>query len=137
MLNKSPNTHELYFVKMNTRKCGFFRHKDMPISADDAQQIKPMTSERAAVLWSTMVSFREHDHPDFFDKTDWCGKEESFNETLNWENALEAGEEQLPEAILAHLDWPTQQCIFAWHATISSKLALLSLNVVAKTLCFS
>ena len=63
------------------KKAWVFRHKDMPISADDAQQIKPMTSERAAVLWSTMVS-REHDHPDFFDKTDWCGKEESFIETL-------------------------------------------------------
>ena len=93
------------------KKAWVFRHKDMPISADDAQQIKPMTSERAAVLWSTMVS-REHDHPDFFDKTDWCGKEESFIETLNWESAWEAGEEQLPEAILAHLDWEANTTVY-------------------------
>ena len=95
---------------MNTKK-RVFRHKDLPIIAADAQQIKPMSSERAAVLWSTMVS-REHDHPDFFDKTDWCGKEDSFTETINWENAWEAGEEQLPEAILAHLDWEANTTVY-------------------------
>ena len=51
------------------KKAWVFRHKDMPISSEDAAQIKPMSAERAAVLWTTMVS-REHDHPDFFDKTD-------------------------------------------------------------------
>lgn len=47
------------------KKAWVFRHKDIPVSDIDAANIKPMTSERAAVLWTTMVS-REHDHPDFF-----------------------------------------------------------------------
>ena len=58
------------------KKAWVFRHKDIPVSDIDAANIKPMTSERAAVLWTTMVS-REHDHPDFFDKTDWCAQEQA------------------------------------------------------------
>lgn len=93
------------------KKAWVFRHKDLPVSEEDAARIKPMTSERAAVLWSTMVS-REFDHPDFFDKTDWCGKEESFSDEVNWEDAWENGDVSLPQAILDHLDWQANTTVY-------------------------
>ncbi|WP_394192428.1 DUF2947 domain-containing protein [Pseudoalteromonas atlantica] len=93
------------------KKAWVFRHQDAPVSEQDLALIKPMSHERAAVLWSTMVS-REHDHPDFFDKTDWCGKEETFTETVRWEDAWEEGTEQPPEEILAHLDWQANTTVY-------------------------
>ena len=71
-----------YITLDDYKKAWVFRHKDMPVSADDAANIKPMSLERAAVLWTTMVS-REFDHPDFFDKTDWCGQDESYSQEVN------------------------------------------------------
>ncbi|MFY8328626.1 DUF2947 domain-containing protein [Pseudoalteromonas sp. ZZD1] len=93
------------------KKAWVFRHQDAPVSEQDLALIKPMSHERAAVLWSTMVS-REHDHPDFFDKTDWCGKDENFTQTVHWEAAWEEGAEQPPEEILAHLDWQANTTVY-------------------------
>lgn len=93
------------------KKAWVFRHQDMPVSEQDLALIKPMSHERAAVLWSTMVS-REHDHPDFFDKTDWCGKEESFPQTIHWEAAWEEGEAELPQEVLDHLDWQANTTVY-------------------------
>ena len=93
------------------KKAWVFRHQDAPVSEQDLALIKPMSHERAAVLWSTMVS-REHDHPDFFDKTDWCGKEDTFTETVRWEDAWEEGEALPPEEILAHLDWQANTTVY-------------------------
>jgi hypothetical protein len=58
-----------------------------------------------------MVS-REFDHPDFFDKTDWCGQDESFTQEVNWQDAWENSDEQLPEAILTHLDWQANTTVY-------------------------
>ncbi|MGO2010434.1 MAG: DUF2947 domain-containing protein [Pseudoalteromonas sp.] len=93
------------------KKAWVFRHQDAPVNEQDLALIKPMSSERAAVLWSTMVS-REHDHPDFFDKTDWCGKEENFTQTLHWEAAWEEGAELPPQEILDHLDWQANTTVY-------------------------
>ena len=100
-----------YILLDDYKKAWVFRHKDIPVSDEDAARIKPMSEERAAVLWATMVS-REHDHPDFFDKTDWCGKEESFSEEVNWEDAWENSDEHLPQSILEHLDWQANTTVY-------------------------
>jgi len=93
------------------KKAWVFRHQDAPVTDQDLALIKPMSHERAAVLWSTMVS-REHDHPDFFEKTDWCGNEDNFSQTIHWEAAWEAGAEQLPAEILAHLGWQANTTVY-------------------------
>lgn len=100
-----------YILLDDYNKAWVFRHKDMPVSDNDAINIKPMTSERAAVLWTTMVS-REHDHPDFFDKTDWCAQEHNFSQSVNWEKTWELAGEQLPEVILSHLDWQANTTVY-------------------------
>jgi hypothetical protein len=93
------------------KKAWVFRHKEMPISHDDIKRIKPMTTERAAVLWSTMVS-RIHDHPDFFDTTDWCGLEENFSDDVNWQDAWESAENSLPDEIVEHLGWEANTTVY-------------------------
>lgn len=93
------------------KKAWVFRHQDAPVTDQDLALIKPMSHERAAVLWSTMVS-REHDHPDFFEKTDWCGNDDNFSQTIAWEAAWEEGAEQLPTEILAHLEWQANTTVY-------------------------
>lgn len=51
-----------------------------------------MIVECVVVLWIIMVSC-EYDYFDFFDKIDWCGKDDSFFEIVNWENVWEVGDE--------------------------------------------
>ncbi|MBQ4831965.1 DUF2947 domain-containing protein [Pseudoalteromonas sp. MMG010] len=93
------------------KKAWVFRHKDMPVSAEDAKRIKPMAKERAAVLWSTMVS-RVHDHPDFFDTSDWCGLEENFSHDINWQDVWEVSGAALPEEIITHLGWEANTTVY-------------------------
>ncbi|MBH0057066.1 DUF2947 domain-containing protein [Pseudoalteromonas sp. SWXJZ94C] len=93
------------------KKAWVFRHKDIPVSDEDAANIKPMSHERAAVLWTTMVS-REFDHPDFFDDTDWCGQDKSFSQEVNWEDAWENGDALPPEAILTFLGWEANTTVY-------------------------
>ena len=47
-----------------------FKHKSLPISDSDKTKIKPMTANRAKVLWDGNIS-KQVDHPDFFKKGDW------------------------------------------------------------------
>ncbi|WP_411020875.1 DUF2947 family protein, partial [Salmonella sp. ZJJH19_0138] len=54
----------------------------------------------------------EHDHPDFFEKTDWCGNDDNFSQTIAWEAAWEEGAEQLPTEILTHLDWQANTTVY-------------------------
>ncbi|WP_277054141.1 DUF2947 domain-containing protein [Pseudoalteromonas marina] len=93
------------------RKAWVFRHKDIPVSSDDAAKIKPMSDERAAVLWSTMVS-REFDHPDFFDDSMWCGQDKNFNDEVNWEAAWENGDALPPQEILEFLGWEANTTVY-------------------------
>ncbi|MEJ6476536.1 DUF2947 domain-containing protein [Pseudoalteromonas piscicida] len=99
-----------YIALDDYKKAWVFKHKDLPIEASDLALIKPMTAARAAVLWSTMVS-NEKDHPDFFDKNDWVGKAESWQEALNWEQPWEAGE-AFPEVIEQFLDWQDNTTVY-------------------------
>ncbi|MCF2858967.1 DUF2947 domain-containing protein [Pseudoalteromonas sp. SMS1] len=100
-----------YIALSDFKKAWVFRHQDLPIAESDLDQIKPMTAQRAAVLWSTMVS-REQDHPDFFTPNDWVGKEENWEEVVDWEQTWEEGAEQLPEPISQYLNWEDNTTVY-------------------------
>jgi hypothetical protein len=93
------------------KKAWVFKHKDLPIAQADLDAIKLMTTERSAVLWSTMIS-REKDHPDFFTKTDWPGNDDTWSEQVNWEGPWENGVELLPEAISSFLKWEDNTTVY-------------------------
>ncbi|WP_440054087.1 DUF2947 family protein [Pseudoalteromonas sp. T1lg65] len=99
-----------YIELENFRKAWVFKHQDLKVSEDDLALIKPMTANRAAILWSTMIC-KEKDHPDFFTSSDWVGKSETWQEELNWEKAWEEGED-FPEAIQQFLDWQANTTVY-------------------------
>ena len=100
-----------YIALDDFRKAWVFKHQDLPISESDLAAIKPMTKERAAVLWSTMIS-RDQDHPDFFNPSEWVGKEDSWSENVDWEQPWEQGEGSLPESITTHLGWEANTTVY-------------------------
>ncbi|WP_105169255.1 DUF2947 domain-containing protein [Pseudoalteromonas sp. T1lg23B] len=93
------------------KKAWVFKHQDLPIDEADLNAIKPMSRERAAVLWSTMVS-REKDHPDFFTKSEWPGNDETWTEQVSWEQPWEDGEQTLPQQICAFLNWEDNTTVY-------------------------
>ncbi len=60
-----------------------FKHKDLPVSAEDLEAIRPMTPERSLQLWQSQISAHSSDHS-FFQKDDWAGNSKSWLETDNW-----------------------------------------------------
>ncbi|MCV6612355.1 MAG: DUF2947 domain-containing protein [Amphritea sp.] len=86
------------------RKAWIFRHKDMPVSEADLQQIKPLTEARAAQVWSQQIS-NEADHPSQFCNDDWANKNATWLETAEWQGIWESDNPELPELIAEHLQW--------------------------------
>ncbi len=94
------------------KKAWVFRHKELPLSEDDRVRIKPMSRERAAVLWSTFIS-RENDHPDFFSQSDWVSNGANWqDEMVDWESDWEAGEALPPQALLDFLGWEDNTTVY-------------------------
>ena len=86
------------------KKAWIFRHKDMPVSEEDLQQIRPLTDERAAQVWSQQVS-TQSTHPEHFGFGDWANKNGTWLETDNWQSAWESDNPELPELLAEHLQW--------------------------------
>lgn len=88
-----------------------FRHQSMPLSADQQKQIKPMSEDRAAVLWDTFVS-KTALHPELFNKDDWPNQQKYMHEKAPWENRWESDNEALPEELVAHIDWEDNTIVY-------------------------
>jgi len=54
-----------YLPLESLKNAWIFKHKSLPITDADLVKIKPMSTERANILWDTFIS-RQADHPDFF-----------------------------------------------------------------------
>ena len=88
-----------------------FKHKSLPISETDLTKIKPMTTDRAHVVWDTFVS-RQVDHPDFFKKGDWPFDKSNWQEQGKWENIWDSNAENLPALITTHLAWDNNTVVY-------------------------
>jgi len=88
-----------------------FRHKDLPVSADDQANIKPMTPERSLQLWQSQVSTQSSDHS-FFQKDDWAGNNKSWLETDDWQSAWDSNSNDLPELMQQHFDWEDNTTVY-------------------------
>ncbi len=93
------------------KKAWIFKRSDLPISDEDKAEIKPMSEARASQLWKQMIS-KQVDHPDFFRKGDWAFSVDTWIEQGNWESVWDSEQEELPEEILAHLDWDDQTVVY-------------------------
>ncbi|MGB1262589.1 MAG: DUF2947 family protein [Cognaticolwellia sp.] len=88
-----------------------FKHKSLPISDSDKAKIKPMTANRAKVLWDGAIS-KQVDHPDFFKKGDWPDNGSSWTDTGKWESIWDSDDSALPDAILAQLKWDNNTVVY-------------------------
>ena len=93
------------------KKAWVFRHQSLPISTEDSELIKPMTSPRATTLWNGSIS-NQVDHPDFFKKGDWAFNPNTWSAQGNWETTWDSDNLDLPELILNHLDWANNTTIY-------------------------
>lgn len=93
-----------YLTLDQYKKSWIFKHKDMPVSADDLKQIHPLASARAAQVWSQQIS-QESTHPDHFGSGDWANKKQTWLETDNWQKQWESDDNELPEIVAGHLQW--------------------------------
>jgi len=92
-------------------KAWVFRHQSCPISDEDKTKIKPMEALRATTFWNAFVS-NQVDHPDFFKKGDWAFNQNTWLEQGNWEPSWDSEDNDLPELILEHLNWPNNTVVY-------------------------
>jgi hypothetical protein len=100
-----------YLPLESLKNAWIFKHKSLPISDKDLAKIKPMSIERANIVWDTFIS-RQVDHPDFFKKGDWPSDKNNWLEQAKWEGLWDSNEESLPELIKNHLDWDQNTVVY-------------------------
>lgn len=81
-----------------------FRHKDLPLSDEVKQGIKPYTEAVANQLWNQYIS-QQAAHPSQFGQGDWPYQANNWQEKADWQQAWDEDATDLPELLLAHLDW--------------------------------
>jgi hypothetical protein len=100
-----------YIPLEQLKNAWIFKHKSLPISESDLTKIKPMTKDRANVLWDAFIS-RQVDHPDFFKKGDWPFDKNNWQEQGKWEDIWDSNEESLPELINEHIAWDNNTVVY-------------------------
>ncbi len=100
-----------YISIENLKNAWIFKHKSLPITSADLSKIKPMTTERANILWDTFIS-RQVDHPDFFKKGDWPNDNDVWSAQGKWENIWDSDDEALPELISGHINWDNNTVVY-------------------------
>lgn len=100
-----------YIALDELKNAWIFKHNSLPISEDDKTKIKPMSPNRAKVLWDTNIS-KQVDHPDFFKKGDWPEDNGAWQESGKWENVWDSDDMALPELILSTLNWDNNTVVY-------------------------
>lgn len=88
-----------------------FTHQSMPLPQEDLEKIKPMTQARASQFWKENVSPQSPDS-ERLSSQDWPSKASNWTEEVNWMVNWEADEPELPEEILAHIDWQDDVTVY-------------------------
>lgn len=93
------------------RNAWVFRHQDMPVSAEDLAQIKPLAESSAFQLWRQRIS-KEADHPTDWENGDWAANESAWLHKEFWQKAWDSSSPDLPELITEHIDWADNVTVF-------------------------
>jgi hypothetical protein len=100
-----------YIPLSDLKNAWVFKHQSLPISDKNKAKIKPMTSERSAVLWDSFIS-KQADHPDFFKQGDWPFDKNTWQLTDNWEKKWDSEDPALPDGITQKIDWDNNTVIY-------------------------
>ena len=88
-----------------------FTHASMPVAESDLALIKPLTQARSAQIWGEHVS-RQSPDADHFEKGDWAHDDKIWSQAADWQAAWDSDEPELPEEMLAFLDWEDNTTVF-------------------------
>lgn len=87
-----------YISLEDYNKAWIFRHRELPISDEDMQEIKPLTEMRAEQIWSEHIS-RECSHPEHFADKDWAAQDSNWLEKDFWQSAWDSNSDELPSLL--------------------------------------
>ena len=93
------------------RNAWVFRHKDMPVSPEDMEQIKPLSEPSAFEFWQQRISKEAH-HPTDFASNDWAANKNTWLHKDRWQSAWDSPSPDLPELISEHIDWADNVRVF-------------------------
>ena len=86
-------------------KAWIFRHRDLPIPAEELAEIKPLTESRAEQIWAEHIS-RGCSHADHFAEGDWAAQSKNWLEKDFWQAAWDSDASALPELLGEYLsEW--------------------------------
>ncbi|ELR64842.1 hypothetical protein C942_01932 [Photobacterium marinum] len=88
-----------------------FTHASMPVEAADLEQIKPLTQARSAQLWREHISSQSPD-ADHFEKGDWAFDKNIWSEAVDWQQAWDCDENDLPSEISEIIDWEDNTTVY-------------------------
>ncbi|CAH0992682.1 hypothetical protein SIN8267_02815 [Sinobacterium norvegicum] len=93
------------------KKAWVFRHRDLPVSAEDLAAIKPMTPQRSSEVWGLNISELSTE-PDHFTNGDWAAAKKTWKVNDRWQEAWDSEESTLPEAVLENIDWDDNTVVY-------------------------
>ncbi len=88
-----------------------FTHQSMPVPVDDLELIKPMDQVRSAQLWKDNISAQSPD-AERLSSSDWPSKTQSWINDIQWMEAWESDDPQLPAEILEHIRWQDDVTVY-------------------------
>ncbi len=88
-----------------------FTHQSLPVPEADLLQIKPLTQQRAGHLWIENISKQSPD-AERLSSSDWASNVSNWQDEVNWSEAWEADEPELPQAVLEHIDWQDDVTVY-------------------------
>ncbi|WP_194435521.1 DUF2947 domain-containing protein [Vibrio fluminensis] len=88
-----------------------FTHQSMPVAEQDLESIKPMDQARSAQLWKDNISAQSPD-AERLSSGDWPMKQDNWSESVDWMAAWESDDQELPQEVLAHIDWQDDVTVY-------------------------
>jgi len=88
-----------------------FNHKDLPVSEDDKALIMPLSDKSAMEVWNKWIS-NKSSRAEQFAKGDWPAKQDAWRATEHWQSAWDSNDNQLPDAIIEHIQWPDDAKVY-------------------------
>ena len=88
-----------------------FTHASMPVEAADLAQIKPFTQARSAQIWREHISNQSPD-ADHFEKGDWAFDKKIWSDSIDWQQAWDCDDIDMPQEALDFIDWEDNTTVF-------------------------
>lgn len=93
------------------RQGWIFRHRELPLAAEELADIRPLTPSSALQFWRQNIS-KEATHASHFLGDDWPARNGVWTDQGEWQSCWDSDSSELPELIAAHLSWDDNTTVF-------------------------